>query len=272
MKTILITGAARGIGRDTAFALAKRGHRVIAAVHRAPQVADLGASAVRENCTIDVRMLDITSDVDVAAIDWNAIDVVINNAAMNESGPMAEVPLDRVESMMQTNILGTLRVTQHAAAAMLRRKSGRIILVTSVAGRIILPYLGPYSMTKFALEGIGDALRMELAPHGILVSMIEPGLIATGFNEQMAAQKYEWISPSSAFANDIPAMKKHDEGITKSSYDSSSVVEAMINAVESAKPKARYTRPRIYGLMLIVAKFMPTTILDRVMRKFAGLR
>lgn len=155
---------------------------------------------------------------------------------------------------------------------MLQKKSGRIILVTSVAGRIILPYLGPYSMTKFALEGIGDALRMELAPHGIFVSMIEPGLIHTGFNEQMAARKYEWLSESSAFAGDIPAMKSHDEKITESSYDSSSVVAAIIDAVESPSPKARYTRPIVYAWLLFVAKYIPTKILDRIMRKFAGLK
>ena len=271
MKTILITGAARGIGRDAAFALAKRGHTVIATVHSENQMSELKAESAKHNCSIDVRKLDIASEADVAKIDWSGIDVVVNNAAMNESGPMAEVPLDRVERLVETNIIGTLRVTQHAAKSMLLKKAGRIILVTSVAGRIILPYLGPYSMTKFALEGIGDALRMELAPHGIFVSMIEPGLIYTGFNERMAAQKYEWISESSAFASDIPAMQKHDERITESSYNSSSVVTAIIDAVESKYPKARYTRPRIYGRMLFVAKLIPTKILDRIMRKFAGL-
>lgn len=271
MVTILITGAARGIGRDAAIALAKRGHRVIATVRAAHQIQALTDDANKHGITLDVRVLDITSPSAVEAMSFVDIDVLVNNAAANESGPIAEVPLDRVERLLETNIIGTLRITQHAAKSMLERKSGRIILVTSVAGRIILPYLGPYSMTKFALEGMGDALRMELAPHNIHVSMIEPGLIATGFNEQMAARKYDWLSASSAFANDIPAMKVHDASITKGSYGTESVIRAIVDAVESSRPKARYTRPRIYGLMLRIAQCLPTPILDRIMRKFAGL-
>lgn len=271
MSTILITGARRGIGRDSAFALAKRGHTVIATVRSSDQIAELEAQAASSQVSLTVKKLDITNADDISAFDFSAIDVLINNAATNESGPLVEVPIDRVEKLIETNIIGTLRITQSAAAAMLKRKSGRIVLLSSVAGRIVLPYLGPYTMTKFAVEAMGDALRMELLPHGIHVSLIEPGLIATGFNEEMAATKYDWIEADSAFAADIPKMKAHDEKITAGSYGTESIVAAIIDAVESSSPKARYTRPRVYQMMVAASRFLPTVIRDRVMRKFAGV-
>ena len=218
-----------------------------------------------------MKKLDITNADDITAFDFSTIDILINNAATNESGPLAEVPIDRVEKLIETNIIGTLRVTQRAAAAMLKRKSGRIVLLNSVAGRIVLPYLGPYTMTKFAVEAMGDALRMELLPHNIHVSLVEPGLIATGFNEEMADTKHDWIGADSAFAADIPKMKAHDKTITANSYGTESIVAAIIDAVESSSPKARYTRPRIYQIMVTASRLLPTALRDRVLRKFAGL-
>lgn len=257
-QTILITGAAQGIGRDTAFALAKRGHRVIATTHTEEQAKELLDEVIAQGLSerVSVRKLDITLSADIVDCVPADIDVLINNAAHGETGPMAEVPLERVQHLFSTNVVGTLAITQHAVKLMMVRKQmssqlrGRIIIVSSVAGRIVVPYLGPYSMTKFALEAMGDALRNELRAFGISVSLIEPGRIYTGFNERMAATKYEWLSPSSMFWSRVGSMKQSDATLPAVSSPTISVVRAMVKAVESSRPRARYTRPRVYGFFL----------------------
>jgi short-subunit dehydrogenase len=135
----------------------------------------------------------------------------------------------------------------------------------------VLPYLGIYHLTKFALEAAFDALRMELAPRGIQVSMVEPGLIYTGFNEEMAATKYRWLKPTSFFKDDLPKMKVHDASITPSSHPTDSVVKAIVHAVCARRPKIRYTVPVRYAILVFLAKFLPDRLKDSVMRKFAGL-
>ncbi|MEK7146330.1 MAG: SDR family NAD(P)-dependent oxidoreductase, partial [Patescibacteria group bacterium] len=172
----------------------------------------------------------------------------------------------------ETNVFGTLRTTQIFADAMLKRKKGgRIITVSSVAVRLVIPFLGPYHMSKFALEAGFDAFRMELEPEGIWISLIEPGLIYTGFNERMADTKYEWLSAESLYKKNIPAMRHHDSTLTLRSHGTDSVVKAMIHAVESNKPKTRYVRPRSYKRVLLALSFLPTRLRDKILRRSLGL-
>ncbi len=270
-KTILITGAGTGIGKDAAFELASRGHHVFATTHTLAQAEKLKKEAKQRGAKLEVFKLDITNLKDIAKAAKLQPEVLINNAGVGESGPLAEVPFERIENIVQTNVLGTLRLTQDCVASMLRRKKGRIITVTSVAGRVVLPYLGIYHLTKFALEAAYDALRMELAPRGIQVSMVEPGLIYTGFNEEMAATKYRWLKSNSFFKDDFSKMKVHDAAITPSSHPTDSVVKALVHAVEASRPKIRYTVPGRYAVMVSLAKFLPDRFKDKIMRKFAGL-
>ncbi len=270
-KSILITGAGTGIGKDVAFELVKRGHTVLASTHTAIQAEALAKEAKVRGVEMEIFKLDITDAKDIAEAAKLKPEVLINNAGIGESGPLIEVPFERIENIVDTNVLGTLRLTQACALHMLERKHGRIITVTSVAGRVVLPYLGIYHLTKFALEAAFDALRMELAPRGIQVSMVEPGLIYTGFNEEMAATKYRWLKSDSFFKSDIPKMKAHDAQITANSHSTESVVKALVHAVESKRPKVRYTVPGRYGVMVSLAKFLPDRLKDKVMRKFAGL-
>lgn len=258
-QTILITGAAQGIGRDAAFALAKRGHRVIATTHNEEQSSVLRGEVNAKGFAdrIVVRKLDITLSADIVDGVPADIDVLINNAAHGETGPIAEIPFERVQKLLSVNVMGTLAITQRAVKLMMAREGGgaarfrgRIVIVSSIAGRIVVPYLGPYSMTKFALEAMGDALRNELRSFGISVSLIEPGRIYTGFNERMAATKYEWLSPASMFWSRVEAMKRSDAALPSVSSPTTSVVRAIVKSVESSRPRARYTRPLVYAFFL----------------------
>ena len=157
-KTVMITGAGSGFGKGASLALAARGHNVIATTETDEQAAALRAEAPQ----LTVEKLDITS-ADVAKTAAWDIDVLINNAGAGQTGPMADVPIDRVRRLFEVNVFGTLVVTQHVLRGMVAKGAGRIIIVSSIAGVVSGPSFGPYSMTKHALEAMGKAMRAELA-------------------------------------------------------------------------------------------------------------
>jgi len=148
-KRVLITGSGSGIGRDTALKLAKRGHTVYATTHTEAQAAQWkGAGSAR----IEAFKLDVTDSSDRARAAEIPIDVLINNAAVGESGSLAEVPLERVRATFETNLFATLALTQAVLKGMIARRGGTVIFISSLAGRVPIPFLMPYAMTKFALS------------------------------------------------------------------------------------------------------------------------
>jgi short-subunit dehydrogenase len=268
---ILITGAGSGIGHDAALELAKHGHDVLATTHTEADAEKMRTEAAREGLKIRSEKLDITLQSDVDRFKDEEIDVLINNAALGESGPVSEIPLDRFERLLDTNVVGTVRMTQAFKPQMVKRGKGRIIIVSSLAGRVVTPFLGPYNMTKFALEAAGDSLRIELEPSGVHVSLIEPGLIYTGFNERMAGSKYAWLKSDSVIAKYVEQMKKREARLPKVSSTTESVVAAIVHAVESARPKTRYIAPKSYGPSIFFLRFIPDRLKDRIMRSVGGI-
>jgi short-subunit dehydrogenase len=181
-KTVLITGAGSGFGHDAAVQLAARGHSVIASVETDSQAAELSAA----HPELQVAKLDITNSDDVATVDQWDLDVFIANAGRGQTGPLASIPLARLRGVFEVNVFGTFAITQRVAAAMKRKRAGRILIVSSIAGVRAGIGSGPYAMTKHALQAMGGSLRNELAPYGIDVALINPGPYATGFNDRMA--------------------------------------------------------------------------------------
>lgn len=265
-STILITGAARGIGHDAAIALAKRGHTVYAATHHENEVATARQATEAQGLPIHWLSLDITDPGDILKAKKIAPDILINNAAIGQSGPMTEVPLERVRSGFETNVLGTLALIQALVPDMARKSAGRIVNISSIAGRVVIPGLGPYHMTKFAIEAMSDALRMELAPYNIKVSIIEPGKILTGFNERMLATKWQWLRPDSMYHERFDAWRKKDKAFTTGSAPSDAVVAAIVHAVESTKPKTRYVAPKSNSLFVWLGRHAPDRLRDTILR------
>lgn len=178
-RTILITGAGSGFGRGAAVKLAAAGHHVIGGT-----LTEEEAEAVRAE-GVDGRKLDITDDADLAeAAGWE-VDVLLNNAGRGQLGPLATVPMDAVRQVFEVNVFGTLRISQAVIGGMQARGSGRIIIVSSIAGIFSGPLSGPYAMTKHALEAMTMSLRAEMEPYGIDVCKLNPGPYATGFNDAM---------------------------------------------------------------------------------------
>ncbi len=174
MPSVLITGASKGIGRATAIALAARGHRVVATARRIDTLSDL---------KVDTRLaLDVTDPDSVAAAVAAAgdIDAVVNNAGETFLAPVENTPPDELLRLLTLNTVGALRVTQAVLPAMRRRGTGRVLFISSIAGRITLPMTAGYSATKWALEALAEGLAVEVGHFGITVSLLQPGAVASG--------------------------------------------------------------------------------------------
>jgi NAD(P)-dependent dehydrogenase (short-subunit alcohol dehydrogenase family) len=227
-KTVLITGAGSGFGKGASLALAARGHDVIAATETDEQAATLLAEAPQ----LTVERIDITTaDIDKVSR-WD-IDVLINNAGMGQTGPMADVPMDRIRRIFEVNVFGTLAITQKVLAGMIAKGAGRVIVMSSIGGLHSFPAFGPYTMTKHALEGMGKAMRIELAPQGIDVCMINPGPHATGFNDAMAATMWEWFGDTSLQAPNMNMFTEMRDAAVTDQMDPMAVVDKLVDLTEA---------------------------------------
>lgn len=247
-KTVLITGSRRGFGRATAIALANKGYHVIATTHHQKDADEFNNFANEKGLNIRSFKLDINQASDRELIDNYDIDVLINNAAIGESGSLAEIPLDRLRNNLETNVISTLALSQLALKKMIEKGSGRIIFISSLAGRAVsMPFLGAYTMSKYALSAGAESLRNEIKvlKKDIYISVVEPGAYHTGFNQDNIAKKYVWMDENSLFYNMIPSIKKREEWQFKltEQKDLSSLVKKIIKAVEEKKPRFRYTAP-----------------------------
>lgn len=173
MSSVLITGASQGIGRAIALELANRGHRVIATARRPQALADL---PVDERLRLDVTDQDSVDEAMAAA---GEVDVLVSNAGATLRAPLESVPLAEVERIYQLNTIGALRVAQGVLPAMRERGSGRLVFVSSIQGRLVLPVIGAYGASKWALEAIAETLAIETRPFGVKVSIVQPGAVAT---------------------------------------------------------------------------------------------
>lgn len=259
-KTILITGAGTGIGRDAAFALAARGHRVIATTQNEPQADVLHAECLTRGLALEVFKLDITCAADCAQLQGLALDVLINNAGVGESGSLAEVDVDRIRRIFEVNVFATLELTQIALQGMIARQRGTVLFVSSIAGRVPMPFLMPYAMSKFALSAAGAGLRAEMDQLGrnVQVALIEPGAIHTGFNQAMTASKYAWMAESSYFSTQAAQMQAREARLFGflEARTTRSIVAQIVKAAEARRPRLRYVAPWVQGAFVRLARLL----------------
>lgn len=246
-KTVLITGSGTGIGKDTAIALAMKGHKVIATTETEDQAEALRTELKEKFIDMQIFKLDITSSEDRNKITEFDLDVLINNGAIGETGPLSEIAMERVRLNFEVNLFSTLELSQLALIKMMEKNKGSILFVSSLAGRIVMPFMAPYSMTKFALSSGAEAMRHEIrrVNRNVHVSLIEPGAYHTGFNQQMIAKKYVWMKNDSAYYGIIDKLKIEETRNFRLTETKSTagIVRKIVRAAESKRPKLRYSAP-----------------------------
>lgn len=185
MLSILVTGCSSGIGLATALDLARRGHRVFATMRNPARAPHLAEQAARESLPVSIHTMDVDSDDSVAACfaavyrEAGVIDVLVNNAGVECHGALEELSMEAIRATMETNYFGALRCIKQVVRQMRERRSGCIVNVTSVSGRLAASPLGAYAASKHALEAASEALAQELKSFGVRVAIIEPGIIDT---------------------------------------------------------------------------------------------
>jgi short-subunit dehydrogenase len=269
-KIVLITGATAGIGRTTALHLAEQGHHVIATGRRSPELAQLKAEA---RGTLDTLLLDVTNPASIASAvsavealtSGHGIDVLVNNAGFGVLGPTMELSDSEMRRQYETNVFGLMNVTRAFLPRMVERRSGRIINLSSVVGRLTLPYFGVYSSTKYAVESLSDALRYELRPFGIDVTLIEPGATRTNF-EATAAKSIHTLTDS-RYARALEKYEELSKRVDKLASNPIVVANAIARAVNARRPAARYVAPFSNTLFILLSRITPTRLWDWAVRK-----
>jgi NAD(P)-dependent dehydrogenase (short-subunit alcohol dehydrogenase family) len=226
---VLITGAGSGFGRGAAVELARRGHTVIATTFSQAEADDL-ATAHPELTT---AKLDITDPDDRRQVEQWQVDVLVNNAGLGQVGPLRSIPLERIRRVFETNVFGTLAMSQAVIPQMFERGSGRILILSSMAGVRAGPMTGPYSMTKHSLQAMGSAMRAELAPAGIDVALVNPGPFATGFNDRMVDDPGDWFDRDEARPEELQFLEGARQRITIGQLDPTEVVQTIADLVEA---------------------------------------
>jgi NADP-dependent 3-hydroxy acid dehydrogenase YdfG len=240
---ILITGCSSGIGRATAARLAASGHRVYATARKLDAIADLAASGCRTlalDVTDEKSMRDAVAAVEDAE---GAVGVLVNNAGYSQSGAVETLDLDDVRRQFETNVFGLIRMCQLVLPGMRRQRSGRIINLSSMGGKLTFPGGGAYHATKHAVEAISDALRFEVKGFGVDVVVIEPGLIKTQFGETARATVDESRDGPYASFNEAVAAATVDayEGpLSRLGGGPDAVAKTIEKAITAKRPRTRY--------------------------------
>lgn len=271
-RAVVVTGASSGIGFATAALLARRGYSVYAGVRTEEAASRLRGCDAR----IHPVRLDVTDSESIAqAASALPADVilagVVNNAGIAVAGPLEHITASELRMQFEINVIGPLAVTQ-AFLPRLRSARGRAIFVGSISGRFAVPFIAPYSASKFALRALADAMRIELAPAGISVSLIEPGSVKTPIWEKgREANRHLWERLSEeardAYAGAMQAVVLGAEREERSGIAPETVARAIAHALSARRPRAHYLvgTPARLGSMIVT--LLPARVHDRFIRK-----
>lgn len=279
--SVVITGASTGIGRACAIELDRRGFHVFAGVRDTAAIERLRAQA---SSRLTPLLIDVTIADTIAAAAKTVAEAVgevglaglVNNAGICVSGPMELVPIDDLRHQFEVNVIGQVAVTQ-AFLPLLRKARGRVVNMSSINGGLSVPYMGPYSASKFALEAISDVMRIELRTWGIPVSTIEPGAIATPIWEKSLAAAddlTERVDPEglTLYEADLTAIRKAVDNSIHTASPVERVVDAVVHALTANRPKAHYYLGLQVRMCFKGMKMLPDRIRDWLVRKLVGLR
>ena len=270
-QSVLITGCSSGIGQCVAHGLKQRGYRVFATARRPESVEQLSAEGL-ESLLLD---LDDSRSIRLAVEEilrrtGGELYALFNNGAFGLPGAVEDLSRDAIRAQFETNFFGWLELTNLLLPVMRRQGCGRIIQNSSVLGFVSMPFRGAYNASKFAVEGLSDTLRLELAGTGIYVSLVEPGPILSRFraNALVALQNHIDIENSvhrDRYQRVLERLNKEGPAVPFT-LPPEAVLKKVIRALESKKPKARYYVTLPTYLFAYLKRVLPTTTLDRLLR------
>lgn len=280
MHSVLITGASSGIGRETALLLDSEGFRVFAGVRRE---VDVGALRRAGSERVHPLLLDVT---DASAIEGAAAEVrervgpgglngLVNNAGFTIAGPLEFVDLEALRRQFEVNVFGVAAVTR-AFLPLLARPGGRVVNVSSGAGKIVTPLIGPYCASKFALEAMSDALRIEVRNQGLHVAVVEPGAIDTPIHEKNDAQLVEMVEAlpeegRARYGDALGKLERLNQQMAKQGIPARRVAVTIAKALQARRPKTRYPVAAEAHLLAWIGPFLGDRMRDRIFGRLVGL-
>lgn len=263
-RVVLVTGASSGIGQATARLLVREGFRVFGTSRKPARERDEG---------VEILPLDVTSDESVRACAGQVlsragrIDGLVNNAGYELAGAVEETSVEEAKAQFETNFFGTLRMTREVLPHMRQRRSGHVVVVGSLAGLIPVPFLGFYSATKFALEGYAEALRHEVRPFGIRVSLVEPGFMRTGLQgarRWASGRLPDYEAARTRTMERVTLYENRDPHPEK-------VAATILRILRSRNPRLRHPVGKHAGAFAIGRKILAEPLFERGARRFFGL-
>ena len=274
---IVLTGATAGIGLECARAFCAEGHAVIGIARNADNLATLekeleGFTGL--SCDLsDVGALEALAPRLAAAAPDGVVDVLINNAGYGAAGPVELVPLGAWKAQFDTNVFGTIGVTQATLPLLRSARAGRIVMVSSVAGSVYAPFFAPYYSSKHALECISATLRLELEADGIDVTVVRPGAVQTGFASNEDAMLERFAAASERYAAPIRRILDWHAQLVRDGIGPETVVETIREAVGAPRPRPVYTVPAFPSVLFVaIAKALPARIGHAFVRRITGLQ
>jgi NAD(P)-dependent dehydrogenase (short-subunit alcohol dehydrogenase family) len=279
-RSVVVTGASSGIGEASALHLEGLGFHVFAGVRKEADAERLRRESAGNVTPLSIDVTDQQSISAAAAqveqaVGERGLAGLVNNAGVAISGPLEFIPIEELRRQLEINLVGQVAVTQ-AFLALLRKGRGRVVNVSSIGGRIALPFAGPYAASKFGIEAVSDSLRRELRPWGIEVSVIEPGSVATRIWEKGTSTARELsakLPPEGheLYGGAIALMQKAAAETAARGIPPEEVAKDVAHALTASKPKTRYLVGRDAKMRARVARFAPDRVFDRMIARALGM-
>lgn len=271
-KVVLVTGASAGIGEAIAIEAARQKAKVVLAARREGVLQNVARLVESKGGKALVVPTDMTQPEQIANLaetvlkTWGQVDVLVNNAGYGQMGPIELVDDAAVRRQFEVNVFSLLDLTRRLVPAMRARKSGRIINISSIAGKVSLPFMGIYNASKHALEAISDSLRLELAPFGIKVVVIEPGPVATDFfyTAETVTKDVLADKADNPYQSSLEAMGE-TMSVGSIAWTAERIASVVVTAMTATQPRDRYVAASggAFGLGLLQA--MPTHLSDKLL-------
>jgi NAD(P)-dependent dehydrogenase (short-subunit alcohol dehydrogenase family) len=270
-KVAIVTGASAGIGAATCRRLAAEGARVVLAARREDRLEALRGQIGNAGGTVLAVPTDVTVGFDRERLvaetltAYGRIDALVNNAGYGQRGPIELVPLDAVRLNYETNLFSVIALTQLVIPVMRGQGSGRIVNVSSVAGRIVWPFSAVYGSTKHALEAVSDGLRIELEPFGIQVVVIEPGFVRTEFTAVADAVSRPVTEVAGPYGSRVAGAGRRLDAALRLAAEPDDIARLIARALATRRPRTRYAAPFHARAALLARRLLPQRLMDRLL-------